>query len=219
MTIWVGIIKVPLVSSISCYLMSFFQVLTQIVIFFRSFFPMILPLIQLPICVKTCFWRWKSRKSKKLRPLLLFQLSKVATGDHFRDSKVKIWLKYPGLFLMAFFAAGPFDDYPGFQPMKSWANTYAEDCKMYWCWIESVTILYVTSLVPLVKCNKIENNWWTWAPQLDMILSKHTNVLSTLAKAFYMEYKMFPPLVLPLFSHENRKLLHIVFAFKLRFPN
>ena len=26
-----------------------------------------------------------------------------------------------------------FDDYPGFQPMKSWANTYGEDCKMYWC--------------------------------------------------------------------------------------
>ena len=57
---------------------------------------------------KTCFWRWKSRKSKKLRALLLFLLSKVATGDHFRDSKVKIWLKYPGFFLMAFFAAGPF---------------------------------------------------------------------------------------------------------------
>jgi hypothetical protein len=22
-----------------------------------------------------------------------------------------------------------FDDYPGFQPMRSWANTYAQDCK------------------------------------------------------------------------------------------
>ena len=21
-----------------------------------------------------------------------------------------------------------FDDYPGFQPMRSWANTYAQDC-------------------------------------------------------------------------------------------
>ena len=57
---------------------------------------------------KTCFWTWKSWKSKKLRPLLLFQLSKVATGDHFQDSKFKIWLKYPGLSLVAFFAPGPF---------------------------------------------------------------------------------------------------------------
>ena len=23
-----------------------------------------------------------------------------------------------------------FDDYPGFQPFRSWANTYAQDCKM-----------------------------------------------------------------------------------------
>ena len=25
-----------------------------------------------------------------------------------------------------------FDDYPGFQPMRSWANTYAQDCNLLW---------------------------------------------------------------------------------------
>ena len=24
-----------------------------------------------------------------------------------------------------------FDDYPGFQPFRSWANTYAQDCTFY----------------------------------------------------------------------------------------
>ena len=24
-----------------------------------------------------------------------------------------------------------FDDYPGFQPMRSWINTYAKDCRSY----------------------------------------------------------------------------------------
>ena len=43
------------------------------------------------IWVKTWFWTWNSWKSKKLRALLLLPLSKVATGDHFQDSKFKIW--------------------------------------------------------------------------------------------------------------------------------
>ena len=59
------------------------------------------------IWLKTCFWTWNSRKSKKLR-VLLVQLLKVATGGHFQDSKFRIWLKHPGLSLVSFYAAGPF---------------------------------------------------------------------------------------------------------------
>ena len=39
---------------------------------------------------KTCFWTWSIRKSKKLGALLIVQLLKVATGDHFQDSKFRI---------------------------------------------------------------------------------------------------------------------------------
>ena len=60
------------------------------------------------IWLKTCFWTWNSRKSKKLRALWLLQFLKEATGSHFQDSKFKIWLKHPGLLLVSFFAPGPF---------------------------------------------------------------------------------------------------------------
>ena len=56
------------------------------------------------ICFKTCFWRWKSWKSKKLRAHSVIQLLKVSTGGHFQDSNYMIWLKYPGLFLVPFYA-------------------------------------------------------------------------------------------------------------------
>ena len=61
--------------------------------------------------LRPAFTTWNSRKSKKLRALLLVQLLKVATGDHFQDSKVKIWLKHPGLLLLSFFAPGPFENW------------------------------------------------------------------------------------------------------------
>ena len=53
------------------------------------------------------------------------------------------WVGHFGLFFQFFFALSPwksvkvsklarigrnFDDYPGFQPFRSWANTYAQDC-------------------------------------------------------------------------------------------
>ena len=56
---------------------------------------------KMTIWLQTCFWTWNSRKSKKLRALL-----KVG---HFQDSKFRIWLKHPGLPLVSFYAAGPFD--------------------------------------------------------------------------------------------------------------
>ena len=60
------------------------------------------------IWLKTCFGTWNSRKLKKLWAISLVQLLKVATWDHFQDSKVKIWLKHPGLLLVSFYASGPF---------------------------------------------------------------------------------------------------------------
>ena len=60
------------------------------------------------IWVKTCFWTWNSRKSKKPRAFTFVKLLKVATGVHFQDSKFKIWLKDPGLSLVSFYAPGPF---------------------------------------------------------------------------------------------------------------
>ena len=42
---------------------------------------------------------------KKLRALLIVQLLKIAT----QDSKFRIWLKHPGLLLVSFYAAGPFN--------------------------------------------------------------------------------------------------------------
>ena len=43
-----------------------------------------------------------------------------------------------------------FDDYPGFQPFRSWANTYAQDCNRQ-C---SAKILYVEKLTR--KLQKLE---------------------------------------------------------------
>ena len=66
------------------------------------------------IFFKTCFWRGNSWKSKNLRALCLVLLSKVATGDHFQNSKFRIWLKHPGLFLVSFYAAGPLNKSPSY---------------------------------------------------------------------------------------------------------
>ena len=60
------------------------------------------------ICFKTCFWRWKSWKSEKLRAHSFIQLLKVSTGGHFQDSNYMIWFKHPGFFLVPFYAPGPF---------------------------------------------------------------------------------------------------------------
>ena len=46
--------------------------------------------------------------SKKPRALTFVELLKVATGDHFQDSKFMISLKDPGLSLVSFYAPGPF---------------------------------------------------------------------------------------------------------------
>ena len=80
------------------------------------------------ILLKTWFRPWNRAKSKKLRALLLLQLLKVATGDHFQDSKFSIWLKHPVLSLVSFYAAGPFDDYPGFQLFLTLGKHFATEC-------------------------------------------------------------------------------------------
>ena len=39
-----------------------------------------------------------------------------------------------------------FDDYPGFQPFRSWANTYAQDCKSLFT--------FSTVLGAVIKCKQ-----------------------------------------------------------------
>ena len=40
-----------------------------------------------------------------------------------------------------------FDDYPGFQPMRSWANTYAQDCTSFWYWRSKISQLWIYILI------------------------------------------------------------------------
>ena len=35
-----------------------------------------------------------------------------------------------------------FDDYPGFQPFRSWANTYAQDCSSEKSYLEPLQIRF-----------------------------------------------------------------------------